>query len=43
MKLDTMKEDPDEQQKNMVNEDMENSKLHGTLKEAYDLVLLIED
>lgn len=43
MKLDTMKEDPDEQQKNMVNEDMENSKLRGTLKEAYDLVLLIED
>ena len=42
MKLDNLKEDTDEQQKKMQNEDMENPKLLGTFKEAFELVLLIE-
>ena len=43
MKLDSLKEDPDEQQKKMSNDDLENPKIYPICKEAFDLVLLIED
>ena len=38
-----MKEDPDDVQKDMPNEEIENIKLYPILKEAYDLLAAIEN
>lgn len=38
-----MKEDPDDVQKDMPNEELENIKLAPILREAYDLLAAIEN
>ena len=41
-RLDDLKEDPDEMQKDMINENFENTKLFSILEEAYALLVDIE-